>query len=144
MRGDLSPRARTHWVTTTHFIGFLLLPRFRAYLGASSAWFGVGLSPSRLCQVFCTDGQEVPRQPRPTTPEIRRAGAFRAPIPGLRPYAPSLSPWPNVSPPQPLRRASGSSPSLLHGAQRWTRAPLLTRLRNPSGHAYPKTLQALQ
>ncbi len=41
-RGDLSPRARTHWVTTTHFIGFLLLPRFRAYLGASKRWLGCG------------------------------------------------------------------------------------------------------
>src|SRR4029453_13957152 len=31
---------RTHWVTPTNFIGFLLLPRFRAYLGASKPWFG--------------------------------------------------------------------------------------------------------
>src|SRR6185503_3505967 len=92
----------------------------------------------------CTDGQEVRRQPGPTTPEIRRVGAFRVPIPGLRSYAPSLSPWLNVSLPQPLQQASGSSPSHLHGAQRWTRAPLLTRPQNPSGHAYPKTLPALQ
>ena len=30
----------THWATTTHFMGFRPLPRFRAYLGATSAWFG--------------------------------------------------------------------------------------------------------
>ena len=31
----LEPEVLTYWVTTTNFIGFLLLPRFRAYLGAS-------------------------------------------------------------------------------------------------------------
>jgi hypothetical protein len=31
---------RTHWVTTTNFMGLLPIPRFRAYLGATSAWFG--------------------------------------------------------------------------------------------------------
>jgi hypothetical protein len=38
----LNHQILTHWVTTTHFIGFLLLPRFRAYLGASTPWFGWG------------------------------------------------------------------------------------------------------
>jgi hypothetical protein len=28
----------THWVTTTHFMGFRPIPRFRASLGATSAW----------------------------------------------------------------------------------------------------------
>src|SRR5262245_49944339 len=43
----------THWATTTNFMGLLPLPRFRAYLGATSAWFGAGrdrnagLSPQR-------------------------------------------------------------------------------------------------
>src|SRR5215470_17881343 len=68
---------------------------------------------------------------------------FKQPL-RSRPYALSLAPWLNVSPPQPLQRASGLLPSLLHGAQRRTRAPLLTRLQNPSGRAYPKTLQAWQ
>jgi hypothetical protein len=30
----------THWVTTTNFMGLLPIPRSRAYLGATSAWFG--------------------------------------------------------------------------------------------------------
>src|SRR5215510_13633363 len=30
----------THWATTTNFMGLLPLPRFRAYLGATSAWLG--------------------------------------------------------------------------------------------------------
>jgi len=30
----------THWATTTNFMGLLPLPRFRAYLGATTAWFG--------------------------------------------------------------------------------------------------------
>ena len=34
--------ARTHWVTTTSFMGSLPIPRFWAYLGATSAWFGGG------------------------------------------------------------------------------------------------------
>jgi len=29
---------RTHWVTLTHFMGSLPMPRFRIYLGTSSAW----------------------------------------------------------------------------------------------------------
>jgi hypothetical protein len=36
----LEPEVLTYWVTTTNFIGFLLLPRFRAYLGASKRWLG--------------------------------------------------------------------------------------------------------
>jgi hypothetical protein len=32
--------ARTHWVTTTNFMGFRPVPRFRAYLGATTAKFG--------------------------------------------------------------------------------------------------------
>src|SRR5713101_3093595 len=31
---------RTHWVTTTHFMSFRPIPRFRASLGATSAWLG--------------------------------------------------------------------------------------------------------
>jgi hypothetical protein len=34
--------ARTHWVPTTSFMGSLPMPRFWAYLGATSAWFGGG------------------------------------------------------------------------------------------------------
>ncbi len=30
----------THWATTTNFMGLLPFPRFRAYLGATSAGFG--------------------------------------------------------------------------------------------------------
>ncbi len=33
----------THWATTTNFMGLLPFPRFRAYLGATSAWFGADL-----------------------------------------------------------------------------------------------------
>jgi len=33
-------QARTHWVTTTNFMGLLPIPRFWAYLGATSAWLG--------------------------------------------------------------------------------------------------------
>ncbi len=28
---------RTHWETSTNFLGFHLFPRFRAYLGATTA-----------------------------------------------------------------------------------------------------------
>src|SRR5215510_11118623 len=31
----------THWATTTNFMGLLPLPRFRAYLGATTAMFGL-------------------------------------------------------------------------------------------------------
>jgi len=33
--------ARTHWVTITSFMRTLSIPRFRAYLGATSAWLGL-------------------------------------------------------------------------------------------------------
>src|SRR5206468_8929195 len=33
---------RTHWVTTPNFMSFRPLPRFRAYLGATSAGLGGG------------------------------------------------------------------------------------------------------
>jgi hypothetical protein len=33
----------THWVTTTNFMGLLPIPTSRAYLGATSAWFGRAL-----------------------------------------------------------------------------------------------------
>jgi hypothetical protein len=37
-QGGLEPvEARTHWVTTTHFMGWHPIPRFWAYLGATSA-----------------------------------------------------------------------------------------------------------
>jgi hypothetical protein len=36
----LAPLVRTHWVTTTKFMGFHPIPRSRAYLGASMPWFG--------------------------------------------------------------------------------------------------------
>jgi hypothetical protein len=41
---DVWRALRTHWVTTTNFIGLLLIPRFRVYLGTSSAV----LCPSHL------------------------------------------------------------------------------------------------
>jgi hypothetical protein len=31
---------RTHWVTTTNFMRLLSIPRFRAYLGATTALLG--------------------------------------------------------------------------------------------------------
>jgi hypothetical protein len=48
VRWDLPLAGRTHWVTTANFIGLLLLPRFRVYLGTSSALFGaeLGREPS--------------------------------------------------------------------------------------------------
>jgi hypothetical protein len=33
---------RTHWVTTTNFMGLRSIPRFRAYLGATTAMLGRG------------------------------------------------------------------------------------------------------
>jgi len=38
-------QARTHWVTTTNFMGLLPIPRFWAYLGATSAMFGPAPAP---------------------------------------------------------------------------------------------------
>ena len=35
----LALAVRTHWVTTTHFMGFLPIPRFRTYLGATTVLF---------------------------------------------------------------------------------------------------------
>ena len=40
--GICTSPVRTHWVTTTNFMGSLPIPRFRVYLGTSSAWFGAG------------------------------------------------------------------------------------------------------
>ena len=40
----LKPAVLTYWVTTTNFIGFLLLPRFRTYLGASKRLLGKDLA----------------------------------------------------------------------------------------------------
>ena len=40
----------THWVTTTNFMGLLPIPRSRAYLGATSAGFGWGGTPSTALQ----------------------------------------------------------------------------------------------
>ncbi len=50
----------THWETLTNFVGFHPLPRFRAYLGASTPWFGAGCGrhagfptpPDRLISVL--------------------------------------------------------------------------------------------
>jgi hypothetical protein len=36
----LALAVRTHWVTTTNFMGFLPIPRFRTYLGATTAELG--------------------------------------------------------------------------------------------------------
>jgi hypothetical protein len=38
--GICTSPVRTHWVTITNFMGSLPIPRFRVYLGTSSAWFG--------------------------------------------------------------------------------------------------------
>jgi hypothetical protein len=38
----LAPSVRTHWVTTTNFMGCLPMPRSRVYLGATSAGLGAG------------------------------------------------------------------------------------------------------
>ena len=35
----LEPEVLTHWVTTTSFMGFHPIPRFRAYLGATTTKF---------------------------------------------------------------------------------------------------------
>ena len=42
--GGTCALALTHWVTTTHFMRSLSIPRFRAYLGATSAMLGVDQS----------------------------------------------------------------------------------------------------
>jgi len=38
--GICTSPVRTHWVTLTNFMGSLPIPRFRVYLGTSSAWLG--------------------------------------------------------------------------------------------------------
>src|SRR5256712_1608328 len=38
--GICTSPVRTHWVTITNFMGSLPIPRFRVYLGTSSALFG--------------------------------------------------------------------------------------------------------
>src|SRR2546428_3571825 len=51
---------RTHWVTTTNFIGLLLIPRFRVYLGTSSAVLGmVCVSPDLLSWLTACDDAPV-------------------------------------------------------------------------------------
>jgi len=42
----------THWATTTNFMGLLPFPRFRAYLGATSAGFGT-VQVSRMSLIRC-------------------------------------------------------------------------------------------
>lgn len=37
-QGGLEPSVLTYWVPTTHFMGFRPVPRFRAYLGTTTAW----------------------------------------------------------------------------------------------------------
>ena len=51
--GTCTLSVRTHWVTTTHFMGFLPVPRFRAYLGTSSGLFGT------VCQLRTRCGSSV-------------------------------------------------------------------------------------
>jgi hypothetical protein len=50
----LNHQILTYWVTTTNFIGFLLLPRFRAYLGASRPMLGHTPAPGNLEKLFLT------------------------------------------------------------------------------------------
>jgi len=40
----------TYWATATNFIGFLLLPRFRAYLGASTPRVHGSAKPQRIIE----------------------------------------------------------------------------------------------
>jgi hypothetical protein len=42
-QGGRAPLVRTHWVTTTNFMGFHPIPRSRAYLGASMLVLGASL-----------------------------------------------------------------------------------------------------
>jgi hypothetical protein len=39
-QGGLAPMVRIHWVTATHFMRLLSIPRFWAYLGATRPWLG--------------------------------------------------------------------------------------------------------
>lgn len=54
----LAPSVLTHWVTATSFMGLLPIPRSRAYLGATTAWFGVVMSFA-LDLLLCQD--QTPR-----------------------------------------------------------------------------------
>src|SRR5215510_161293 len=49
----------TYWVTTTNFMSFRPIPRFRAYLGATSAWFGVVHPKTTLEQAVDLDLGEL-------------------------------------------------------------------------------------
>jgi hypothetical protein len=50
---DLLLSVRTPWVTTTNFIGLLLIPRFRVYLGTSTPWFGEDSTPEMRKRGAC-------------------------------------------------------------------------------------------
>src|SRR5499426_166757 len=56
--GICTSPVRTHWVTLTNFMGSLPIPRFRVYLGTSSAWFGA------LCPCYPQLCLTQPRQLR--------------------------------------------------------------------------------
>ena len=56
----------THWATATNFMGLLPLPRFRAYLGATSAWFGQG--PTSDSHSLCRCSWMGCTRLRPTIP----------------------------------------------------------------------------
>jgi len=45
-QGGLARGVLTYWVTTTDFMGFRPLPRFRAYLGATSAGLDAADAPT--------------------------------------------------------------------------------------------------
>jgi hypothetical protein len=46
--GICTSPVRTHWATTTNFMGSLPIPRFRVYLGTTSAWLGSLARGSRV------------------------------------------------------------------------------------------------
>src|SRR5438093_5849491 len=71
----------THWVTITNFMGLHPIPRFRAYLGATSAWFGGGRTPRPGY------APPLPRRPAEPRPRLRPGLSAR---PARRPAPPPL------------------------------------------------------
>ena len=56
-----NPAVLTYWGTTTHCMALRPLPRFRAYLGATSAWFGAaqtGTEPSLAFPCITACGED--------------------------------------------------------------------------------------
>src|SRR5262245_34180363 len=65
----------THWATTTNFMGLLPLPRFRAYLGATTARFGWVTPTSRA-----DTGVVVPHARSPDSAVVPPAPQWNGPV----------------------------------------------------------------